>query len=362
MPYTAQVLSGETPLEALQTEWRDLFDAADSPNPFLSAEWVFAWLKHIEPHLFPVTLIVRDENEKLAAAWPFFEYPAIGGRGLWAGLSDTAYILDPLFISNDPELKRATLQHLEELLDRYRMIWVPLFNETFVREALEPALSEFPNIALVQKRVTAPYIDLTEFDDFDSYLESVLGTKTRKSLRYDSRQLEKLGDVEYVVYRTEEDYLRIETEMRTIEKVSWKGRDDKGMINHKKHEPFFKDLLPALMARGQAEIIALRLNQMAIAFEIAIRRDKYYGYYHIAYLPDYHKHSPGKLLMLHNIERAMNEGCTEFDFMEGGYDYKLKFCTGTRNLMDVFVCQRSFAGRLNYGLARLTRFLRRKRS
>ena len=115
MPYTAQVLSGETPLEALKTEWRDLFDAADSPNPFLSAEWVFAWLKHIEPHLFPITLIVRDENEKLAAAWPFFEYPAIGGRGLWAGLSDTAYILDPLFISNDPELKRATLQHLEEL-------------------------------------------------------------------------------------------------------------------------------------------------------------------------------------------------------------------------------------------------------
>ena len=242
------------------------------------------------------------------------------------------------------------------------MIWVPLFNETFVREALEPALSEFPNIALVQKRVTAPYIDLTQFDDFDAYLESVLGAKTRKSLRYDSRQLERLGDVEYVVYRTEEDYLRIETEMRTIEKVSWKGRDGKAMINHKKYEPFFKDLLPALMARGQAEIIALRLNQMAIAFEIAIRRDKYYGYYHIAYLSDYHKHSPGKLLMLHNIERAMNEGCTEFDFMEGGYDYKLKFCTGTRNLMDVFICQRSFAGRLNYGLAQLTRFLRRKNS
>jgi len=112
------------------------------------------------------------------------------------------------------------------------------------------------------------------------------------------------------------------------------------------------------MALGQAEITALRVNQMAIAFEIAIRQPGYYGFFHIAYLPDYHKYAPGKQLMLHNIERAMSEGCMEFDFMQGGHDYKLKFCTGSRALMDAFLCQRSFAGRLNHWLSRL--FTRRK--
>ena len=82
----------------------------------------------------------------------------------------------------------------------------------------------------------------------------------------------------------------------------------------------------------------------------------YYGFYHIAYLPDFHKHSPGKQLMLHNIERAMNEGCAEFDFMQGAHDYKLKFKTGSRDMMDAFMCQRSFTGRLNYGLAKLSSF------
>jgi len=41
MPYTAHVLHGFNPLEALETEWRDLFNQAESPNPFFSAEWVF---------------------------------------------------------------------------------------------------------------------------------------------------------------------------------------------------------------------------------------------------------------------------------------------------------------------------------
>lgn len=106
------------------------------------------------------------------------------------------------------------------------------------------------------------------------------------------------------------------------------------------------------------EITALRVNEMAIAFEIAVHRVSYYGFFHIAYLPDYHKHAPGRQLMLHNIERAMSEGCTGFDFLQGGHEYKQKFCTGSLELMDAFICQRSLDGRLNHWLSRLVRRLR----
>ena len=73
MKYYPQIIVGETPLNAIETEWRDLFNQAESPNPFLSAEWVFAWFKHSGPQVFPVTLIVRDEKDQLVAVWPFFE-------------------------------------------------------------------------------------------------------------------------------------------------------------------------------------------------------------------------------------------------------------------------------------------------
>ena len=75
------------------------------------------------------------------------------------------------------------------------------------------------------------------------------------------------------------------------------------------------------------EITALRVNEMAIAFEIAVRRESYYGFFHIAYL-------------------------------QGGHEYRQKFCTGSLELMDAFICQRSLDGRLNHWLSRLVRRLR----
>ena len=83
MRYTAHVLHGFNPLEALEDEWRGLFNQAETPNPFFSAEWVFTWLNHRGGRGFPVMLIVRDADNRLVAAWSFFEYPAGAGCG-WA--------------------------------------------------------------------------------------------------------------------------------------------------------------------------------------------------------------------------------------------------------------------------------------
>ncbi|MDP6678351.1 MAG: GNAT family N-acetyltransferase [Verrucomicrobiota bacterium] len=360
MPYTAHVLNGFTPLEALEDEWRELFNQAESPNPFFSAEWVYTWLNHRGGRVFPVTLIVRDDDNQLVAAWPFFEYAAIGGRGLWVSLSDIADCTDPLVIRHDPALLDTVFEALGQLFADYRFIWIPLLREQWVRDHLEPALTTFPNLPIIRGRAPNHFIDLAAQPDFDGYLNDTVGAKTRKSLRYDSRQVEQLGQIEFVTYRTPDDLLRFEVEMRSIEKVSWKGRQKVGHLTGIGSGDFFHELLTKLLALGQAEITALRVNQMAIAFEIAVRQPGYYGFFHIAYLPDYHRHSPGKLLMLHNIERAMREDCAEFDFMQGGHEYKQKFCTGTRGLMDAFLCQRSFAGRLNHWLSRL--FTRRKAS
>jgi len=358
MRYTAQVLHGFNPLEALEDEWRGLFNQAESPNPFFSAEWVFTWLNHRGGQVFPVTLIVRDADNRLVATWPFFEYPAIGGRGLWVGLSDIADCLEPLVIRPDESLLGTVFEALGQLLGDYRFIWIPLLNERLVRRHLEPALQRFPNLTGIHHRTPNYFVDLAAQAGFDAYLTDVVGSKTHRDCRRRLRLLEQLGPVEHVTYRTPDDLLQFDVEMRSIEKVSWKGREQLGYLTKAGSGDFFNELLPKLMALGQAEITALRVNQMAIAFEIAIRQGSSYGFFHIAYLPDYQKYAPGRQLMLYNIERAMSEGCTEFDFMQGGHEYKQKFCSGNRKLMDAFICQRSPAGRLNHWLSRI--FTRRR--
>ena len=131
MRYTAHVLHGFNPLEALEDEWRGLFNQAETPNPFFSAEWVFTWLNHRGGRGFPVMLIVRDDDERLVTAWPFFEYPAIGGRGLWVGLSDIADCLEPLVLRPDDVLLRTVFEALGQLLGEYRFIWIPLLTKTW---------------------------------------------------------------------------------------------------------------------------------------------------------------------------------------------------------------------------------------
>ena len=355
MSYTAHVLHGFNPLEALETEWRELFNQAESPNPFFSTEWVYTWLNHRGGRVFPVTLIVHDSDNQLVAAWPFFEYAAIGGRGLWVSLSDIANCLEPLVIRHDKALLKVVFEALGQLLGDYRFIWIPLLNKRLARGYLEPALQRFPNLTGIHHRAPNYFVDLTAQAGFNGYLTDVVGSKTHRDCRRRLRLLEQLGPVEHVTYRTPDDLLRFDVEMRSIEKVSWKGREQLGHLTKVESGDFFNELLPKLMALGQVEITALRVNQMAIAFEIAIRRGGSYGFFHIAYLPDYRKYAPGRQLMLHNIERAMSEGCTEFDFMQGGHEYKQKLCTGSRELMDAFICQRSLAGRLNHWLSRLVR-------
>ena len=182
MPYTAHVLHGFNPLEALETEWRDLFNQAESPNPFFSAEWMFTWLNHRGGRVFPVTLIVRDDDERLVAAWPFFEYPAIGGRGLWVGLSDIADCLEPLVIRPDESLLKTVFEALGQLLGEYRFIWIPLLSECLVRDHLEPALQAFPNLTGIHKRAPNYFVDLTAQGGFDDYLADTVGSKTEPGL------------------------------------------------------------------------------------------------------------------------------------------------------------------------------------
>ena len=41
--------------------------------------------------------------------------------------------------------------------------------------------------------------------------------------------------------------------------------------------------------------------------------------------------------------------------MQGGHEFKKISCTGSLELMDAFICQRSLAGRLNHWLSHLVR-------
>ena len=108
-----------------------------------------------------------------------------------------------------------------------------------VREHLEPALQTFPNLAGIHRRAPNYFIDLTAQAGFDGYLTNTVDSKTNRDCRRRLRQLEQLGQVEYVTYRTPDELLRFDVKMRSIEKVSWKGREQLGHLSKAGSAEFF---------------------------------------------------------------------------------------------------------------------------
>lgn len=351
-PYRAELLTGRDALAATRADHETLFARAAAGNPFLSPLWVHAWLEEVGHLNYPVALTLRDEDGQLAAFWPFIEFPALGGQGLWPLASDIANCMEPLVDPADPDLPAAVLSHLPLLLENHRYLWLPLFRQDWTDRWLRPALETFPNLHLLRPRNKTFYTNLGG-RTWDDFLQATLGPKSRKSLRYDVKQLSQQGDILHRICANSDETATLLPELESIERISWKGASDQRHLSHPRLEKFYRHLLPELVAAGQARVSTLTLDQMAIAFEIGLLAPNYYGLFHVAYLPDHKKHSPGRQLFLRNLEHCHTEGRHHYDFQQGVYPYKERFADKTMPLHDVLICQRTLHGRLNYWLTRL---------
>ena len=350
--YRAELHAGRDALAALRSDHEALFARAAAGNPFLSPLWVHTWLKEVGHLNYPVALTLRNGEDQLVAFWPFIEFPALGGQGLWPLASDIANIMEPLVDPADSELPAAVLSHLPLLLETHRYLWLPLFRQDWIDNWLRPALASFANLHLLRPRNRTFYTQLSQ-GSWDDYLQAKLGPKSRKSLRYDTKQLAEQGNVQHQVCASADETAALLPELESIERESWKGTSNQRHLSHHRLEKFYRRLLPELVAAGQARVSTLTLDRMAIAFEIGLLAPRYYGLFHVAYLPGHKKHSPGRQLLLRNLQQCHDEGRTHYDFQQGVYPYKERFADETMPLHDVLICQRTLPGRLNYWLTRL---------
>ena len=310
------------------------------------------WLEERASNRWPVALVWRDETGLLVGIWPFIEVPAIGGKGLWPAVSEVANLSEPLI---DPA-SQIDIENirvgLSLLLKEYCFIWVPLLTETWLKRYLPDYGKSIGAFARCRERSRTLYADLA-VPQFEDYLSSVVGAKTRKMLRYDTGQLSKRGPISFRVCKNPAEIQQNWVELESIEMASWKRTSPDRHLSHPLFRSFYRKLLPKLAAAGRIEITMLIVGDMAVAFEMGLIGQGYYGLYHIAYLEDFARTSPGKQLLMHNLERSHREGRFVFDFMQGNHEYKRRFKTSTEMLSELLLCPRTVRGALNYYLTRI---------
>ncbi|RZV44254.1 MAG: GNAT family N-acetyltransferase [Acidimicrobiales bacterium] len=159
----------------------------------------------------------------------------------------------------------------------------------------------------------APYIDLDE-----KWAEplSKLSSRYRSDFRRMGRKAEALGKVTTeILAPTPETIDKVLAEAIDVETRGWKGRAGTSLLEDKRKAAFYKRYAILASEAGILRIAFLRINDKAVATQIAVQSDGGFWLLKIGYDEEYRKCSPGNLLMLETIKYAVNEGLDRYEFL-----------------------------------------------
>ncbi len=182
-----------------------------------------------------------------------------------------------------------------------------------------------------------------------------LATRLRRS----RKKLEAGGQVQFQrLLPSPEEAVRLVSELKRIEDVSWKGAAGVGIFSAKERCAFFRDLSVRLAARGWLDIGLLRQNDRLISYRYGFRFRGVFLDYNLAYHPDWAPMAPGRILLEEMIASSVELGLEAVDASRSGLFHQHQLQEWTGDYMDHFelwIFSRSLRGK---GLNLLRRRIR----
>lgn len=295
---------------------------------------MFTWLETLGKEMAVVGIISRDSSGKLAGCLPLFEIPAIKGKGLWPFCAQSADNFSPLLENPESPALVALLGGVQELLSHYHFVWLPLLHQNTVESHWLPNCTSLALHPKIRERTETRLLEVPSIS-FEEFSKETMGKKSRQNLRRAERQLKEQGTLLHETFQTPEAVRKFFPEMVSLEHISWKGENGLGIFSKAEITSFYAKLLPAAADAGELRLSALRLNEYAIAFEIAFIHKDYYGIHSQSFLPDYQKYSPGKQLLMRNYQWAFEHHFKVIDFMQGDIPFKERITNRHEKLIDL---------------------------
>ena len=334
----------------------DLATRSSWQNPYFSAAWLQSWWKRVKGLKKPVLLVMEDEAGKLLGFWPFIERKGIlKSKGLWPFIYDEANYFHPLA---EADAIPILIDGLKSLLKKYTFAWIPLMRKKFWEEFVECKVSGGKLLNITRTPRQTFLIDHND-ESFEDFWNQKMGTKSRKSLRYDQRALAEQGQVEFECWETFEDVRAMMPATCLVEVESRKGKEGVGLYSIRGKRAFFFELLPELAKTGRVRLTILRLNEQAIAWQLNLLGENYIAVHHLSFDEKWKKYSPGRQLLRHNLELAWNQAKT-IDFLPLAFNYKEKLATVKEDVHELHWFKRSIRGLIACRLVRWNMKVRKK--
>jgi CelD/BcsL family acetyltransferase involved in cellulose biosynthesis len=340
--------------KAIQAEWRQLYVASGSRNPFASPDWLMPWACHfVRERELAVHAVFRAGALVGVAPWYVRRTPSLCrvqllGSGRHDALTELPQVLSAP--SETRSVLRAVLGHWAQAPGKWDWLELPMLEDQgwFEPEWLTGALGTG---GLVQHKVTRPSVVLPLPPDVPA-LHRLLKRNLVESIRRARNRLDRTGQPWTITTHAQAADVRQAMPVLAGLHAARAGLTDRQRHGDQLAEParlaFLTEALAGMAQRGQAEILTLDVDGTAVAAQSVLRAPDatYLGVSGVD--PAWWRFSPVTLLQLRVAESAIAHGHAEFNLSTGPGVAKLRWSEHVRQHPEFIVCSPRRSSRLAF--------------
>lgn len=339
-------------LKKLADNWDWLLDQFDGGNIFLTWEWLSTW---IETYLKPGQLfcLTAYKDDKLVGIAP-----------LWVDREAVAGII-PFRILKFIGSVEACPDHLDFIIRRRNstMIAEAMWNSLFGEFSKEWHIFEYHGVSMNSK--TTNIFHYLADDDYRCLKEEIRGyricpclslpgsmnefvesmdKRNRTNFRRSEKALAESGEIEFKFVEKRDDLQSAMNGMMEIHNEIWYDEKKETGFRRERFRNFHLKLAERLLERDMLSNCELYHNGKLAGVIYSFKfKGRIFVYIICARRIDINDASIGRALIYRHIERLIEEGMTEYDFLRGDEEYKYYWTNTDRRDLNITFYNRRFA-------------------
>jgi CelD/BcsL family acetyltransferase involved in cellulose biosynthesis len=344
--YTVEKVTTRQGLEQLEKDWNLVLRESASDNLMLTWEWMANWWDVFGQGRELHILLVRDGERVIGIAPLLMRVVRHCGVLLYRRLEFLAsgedeadeicseYLDFIIKKGSEPEVLGAIFEYLlkhERSWDEILLSDIP--QESPNLPLLEKLCGAYGIRQCITRRQTAVYLSLPS--DWESFFNG-LRSNLRRKIRRDRRAVKLNGGKLHVIDQLEELEEHFEFLIR-LHQSRWTSRGKPGVFASEKFTRFHRSVAPKLLSKGWLKLFVLSLSAKPISALYNFTYNNRMHYYQGGFIREGNLiSSPGVLIHSYAIEKAIEEGFSEYDFMKGEVgSYKTNWGGQTRYLVEL---------------------------
>ncbi|MGD0158842.1 MAG: GNAT family N-acetyltransferase [Candidatus Bathyarchaeia archaeon] len=310
---------------ALEEAWNDILKRCGRHTVFSTWEWLTTWWKHFGKDK-KLLLLLAKENDTILGIAPLM-YSVHKMFGLRMGKIEfigtgTSDYNDFILTKRTEECLRLFIDYLYDLPENWKCV-----------DLID--IQENSNSLLFLRRISSlkPVHECSYFilpNSYEAFLMNNLKRKQRKHVYRNARNLERAFKVEVLDCSNVQSFTEGMQCLFELHQKRWESRGFEGIFADGKSRDFHLDIARAFSQKEWLGLDLLTVSGKKISANYGFKyHSKYYAYI-TGFDPEYTRYSVGNVLVAYSIRRSIDEGLTEYDFLRGAEEYKIRWNTISR--------------------------------